>query len=83
MFIYRHDSDVVYLLMYVDDIVLSLSTSVLLHQTITALHHEFEMKDFSPLYHFLGNVVNHRSNGLFLQQRQYNWISWSVMVAGL
>jgi hypothetical protein len=72
MFIYRHDSDAVYLLMYVNDIVLSLSTSALLHQIITTLHHEFEMKDLGPLYHFLGNVVNHRSNGLFLQQRQYN-----------
>jgi hypothetical protein len=35
---------------------------------ITALQHEFTMKDLGPLHHFLGIIVEHRSNGLFLQQ---------------
>jgi hypothetical protein len=38
---------------------------------ITSLQHEFAINDLSPLHHFLGIVVEHRSDGMFLQQRQY------------
>lgn len=69
LFIYRHDSDIVFLLLYVDDIVLIASSSGLLHQIITTLQHEFTMKDLDPLHHFLGIVVERRPDGLFLQQR--------------
>ena len=54
MFIYRRDNDTIYLLLYVDDIVLTASTADLLHRTIVALQREFVMKDLGPLHHFLG-----------------------------
>jgi hypothetical protein len=41
--------------------VLIFYTFALLHQIITALHHEFTMKDLGPLHHFLGITVEHRS----------------------
>jgi hypothetical protein len=37
MFIYRHDDDTVYILLYVDDIVLTTSTVDLLQRTIDTL----------------------------------------------
>jgi hypothetical protein len=50
----------------VDDIVPTVAFSVLLHQIITDLHHEFVMKDLGPLHHFLETVIERRSNDLFL-----------------
>jgi hypothetical protein len=69
LFIYRHGDDTVYLLLYVDDIVLMASTADLLHRTIVALQREFVMKDLGPLHHFLGITAERRPQGLFLHQR--------------
>jgi hypothetical protein len=54
LFIYRRDDDTVYLLLYVDDIVLTASTADLLQRTIVSLQWEFATKDLGPLHHFLG-----------------------------
>jgi hypothetical protein len=59
MFIYRRGNDIVYLLLYVDDIVLTASIADLLQRTIGALQREFVMKDLGPL-HFLGIIAKHR-----------------------
>ncbi|GJT31202.1 ribonuclease H-like domain-containing protein [Tanacetum coccineum] len=45
LFIYRQGADTAYLLLYVDDIVLTASSSDLLQQIITSLHAEFSMTD--------------------------------------
>ena len=60
-----------YLLLYVDDIVLTASSSQLLRRIITSLQHEFAMKDLGVLHHFLGVTVEPRPTGLLLHQRQY------------
>jgi len=49
LFIYRRGSDTVYLLLYVDDIVLTASSPELLRRTISALQCEFSMKDLGEL----------------------------------
>ena len=59
-----------YLLLYVDDIVLTAS-SALLRRTIQALQQEFSMKDLGELHHFLGMHVQRCPNGRLLSQRQY------------
>jgi hypothetical protein len=51
LFIYRRGEDTVYLLLYIDDIVLTASTTDLLLRTIIALEREFAMKDLGPLHH--------------------------------
>jgi hypothetical protein len=56
----------VYLLLYVDDIVLTASSASLLQQTISALKWEFTMKNLKPLHHFLGVFVLYQADGLFL-----------------
>jgi hypothetical protein len=71
MFIFRRDLYTVYLLLYVDDIILTASSTELLRRTISALQREFAMKDLRPLHHFLGITVEHRPDGLFLHQRTY------------
>jgi hypothetical protein len=57
MFIHRHDNDIVYLLLYVDDIVLTTSSGALLERMIVALQREFAKKDLSPLHHFPRTTV--------------------------
>lgn len=71
LFVFRRGSDTVYLLLYVDDIILTASSTELLRRTISALQQEFAMKDLGRLHHFLGITVEHRPDGLFLHQRTY------------
>ncbi|WVZ90344.1 hypothetical protein U9M48_036653 [Paspalum notatum var. saurae] len=71
LFIYRRDSGTAYLLLYVDDIVLTASSASLLRQLLTALQASFPMKDLGPLQHFLGIAATRSSSGMILSQRQY------------
>nr|GEW22763.1 retrotransposon protein, putative, unclassified [Tanacetum cinerariifolium] len=71
LFIYRHGSQVAYLLLYVDDIILTASSTTLLQQIIDYLHKEFYMTDLRVLNYFLGISVVHHSTGLFLSQKKY------------
>ncbi|GJW48521.1 ribonuclease H-like domain-containing protein [Tanacetum coccineum] len=71
LFIYRQGSQVAYLLLYVDDIILTASSTTLLQQLIDSLHREFDMTDLGALNYFLGISVVRHSTGLFLSQRKY------------
>nr|GEY73274.1 ribonuclease H-like domain-containing protein [Tanacetum cinerariifolium] len=71
LFILRQGSQVAYLLIYVDDIILTASFTYLLQQVITSLHNEFDMTDHGALNYFLGISVTRHSTGLFLSQKQY------------
>jgi hypothetical protein len=71
LFIFRRDSTTVYLLLYVDDIILTASSTELMRRTISALQQEFAMKDLGPLHHFLSITIERRPDGLFLHQRTY------------
>jgi hypothetical protein len=71
LFIFWHGIDTIYLLLYIDDIVLTTSSAPLLQHTISALKWELTMKDLEPLHHFLGVSVQHQAKGLFLTQRQF------------
>ncbi|KAJ0647711.1 putative RNA-directed DNA polymerase [Helianthus annuus] len=72
LFIFKRDpANVAYLLLYVDDIVLTASNDTLLHDIIRALSREFAMTDLGRLHHFLGIKVDQFSQGLFLSQQQY------------
>ncbi|GKD28859.1 ribonuclease H-like domain-containing protein [Tanacetum coccineum] len=56
-------SDIAYLLLYVDDIVLTASSTALLQRIITVLHGEFAMTDLGSLNYFLG-ISAQRSSAL-------------------
>ena len=68
LFIYFHGSDIAYLLLYVDDIVLTASSDTLRQSIMHKLCSEFVMKDLGPLSCFLGIVVTRTFTGLFLSQ---------------
>ena len=69
LFIYHRGTETAYLLLYVDDIVLTASSESLLRRIITSLQQEFAMKDLGALHHFLGVTVEPHPAGLFLHQR--------------
>ncbi|XP_048496507.1 uncharacterized mitochondrial protein AtMg00810-like [Beta vulgaris subsp. vulgaris] len=71
LFIYRHGSHVAYLLLYVDDIILTASSDELRQSIIASLSSEFAMKDLGSLSYFLGIAVTRHAGGLFLSQRKY------------
>jgi hypothetical protein len=71
LFILHHGSDTIYLLLYVDDIILTTSSTELRRRTISTLRQEFAMKDLGPLHHFLGITIEHHPNSLFLHQCTY------------
>lgn len=48
LFVYHKGDVMVYLLLYVDDIVLTVSSPTLLRRIINALQQEFSMKDLGP-----------------------------------
>ncbi|GJW70281.1 ribonuclease H-like domain-containing protein [Tanacetum coccineum] len=72
LFIYRQGDDTAFLLLYVDDIVLTSSSDRLLQQIISSLHREFSMTDLGALNYFLGVSVTRDSSGMFLSQRKYS-----------
>jgi hypothetical protein len=71
LFICQHGHDTIYLLLYVDDIVLTASSDSLLQWVIAALQLEFSMTDLGSLHHFLGLTVTRQSDGFHLSQRRY------------
>ena len=70
LFIYRRGDETTYLLLYVDDIVLTTFSQQLLQSVISSLQQKFAIKDLGQLHHFLGVTVEPRPSGL-LHQRQY------------
>jgi hypothetical protein len=70
LFVYHRGSDMDYLLLYVDDIVLTASSTHLLQKVILALQREFALKDLRE-HHFLGMQVQRTADGMVLSQRQY------------
>nr|GEY95500.1 ribonuclease H-like domain-containing protein [Tanacetum cinerariifolium] len=63
--------DTTYLLLYVDDIILTTSSTSLLQRIISLLHAEFAMTDVGPLNYFLGISAMRTTSGIFLSQTKY------------
>ncbi|XP_019094505.1 PREDICTED: uncharacterized protein LOC109129917 [Camelina sativa] len=71
LFIFKCGRDCAYLLLYVDDILLTASSAVLIQKIITKLKTEFPMTDMGKLHHFLGVKADFNAKGLFLSQSTY------------
>ncbi|GJT00676.1 ribonuclease H-like domain-containing protein [Tanacetum coccineum] len=71
LFVFHRGSDIAYLLLYVDDIILTASSSAFLHRIIASLHSEFAMKDLGSLNYFLGISAQRSTSGLFLSQSKF------------
>ncbi|KAL7614376.1 hypothetical protein Lser_V15G08830 [Lactuca serriola] len=60
-----------YLLVYVDDLILTRNNPTSIRNFITRLHQEFIIKDLGPLSYFWGLDVVYNIDGLFLSQAKY------------
>lgn len=70
MFTCRLPSGTLILLLYVNDIIVTRSSS-LVASLIHSLQREFAMKDLGHLHYFLGVEVTYSSSGLYLTQSKY------------
>ncbi|XP_014503359.1 uncharacterized protein LOC106763707 [Vigna radiata var. radiata] len=71
LFIYHKESDIAYILLYVDDIILIASSDSLRKSIMSLLSAEFAMKDLGPLSYYLGIAITRNATGMFLLQKKY------------
>jgi hypothetical protein len=71
LFILSDGSNIFYLLVYVDDILLTGSNSAMLHHLIQLLSFEFKLRDLGAVHYFLGIEVQSTGMGLMLRQHKY------------
>lgn len=71
LFIYESDQVIMYILVYVDDILLTGNNITLIETLISQLNNQFALKDLEPLHFFLGLEVTRNNNGLPLCQTMY------------
>ncbi|CAA7029021.1 unnamed protein product [Microthlaspi erraticum] len=71
LFILRRGASCVYMLVYVDDILITGNDNRLLQQTLDALAQRFSVKDPENLHYFLGIEARRTSKGLHLNQKKY------------
>lgn len=71
LFVFNKNGRRAYLLLYVDDIILTASTTVFLQQIVTKLQTEFPMSDSGKLHYFLGVKADFVNGGIFLSQQSY------------
>ncbi|XP_049345032.1 uncharacterized mitochondrial protein AtMg00810-like [Solanum verrucosum] len=71
LFVLHNIGVTIYVLIYVDDIILTGSNEVLLQQVVTSLSKTFSLKYLGLLHYFLGIEVHRDDDGLFLSQSKY------------
>lgn len=71
LFIYKQGKDFVYLLVYVDDILVTGTSASLIQKIIAALAARFSIKDMGNLSYFLGIEAIRTKDGMHLMQRKY------------
>jgi histone deacetylase 1/2 len=71
LFVFLQEAMRIYVLIYVDDIIVTSNKPTAVSDLITKLQHEFSMKDLGPLSYFLGIQVHRNREGLHLHQSKY------------
>lgn len=71
LFVYLHGTDVIYMLLYVDDMLLIGSNDKLIEKLLHTLNTLFQMIDMGLVHYFLGILVHAHNYGLFLSQEKY------------
>jgi hypothetical protein len=72
LFIYEKRSVTIYLLVYVDDIIVTTSSPTAIDALLADLKHDFALKDPGGLHFFLGNEVKPTTDGIILSQEKYD-----------
>lgn len=71
LFFFRHRDIQIYMLVYVDDIVIAGSSPRAVDGLVHSLAASFPIKDLGPLEYFLGLEASYNSGGMTLTQRKY------------
>lgn len=71
LFIYSHTGIIIYMLIYVDDIIIVGNKNVVINKIITQLSATLSIKDLSNLSYFLGIEIVPRGSDIILSQRKY------------
>ncbi|KAF5780127.1 putative RNA-directed DNA polymerase [Helianthus annuus] len=71
LFVYSRDSILCYVLIYVDDIIITGSSSDFVTSLIGRLHSQFALKDLGQLSYFLGIQATFSEDVLHLSQQRY------------
>ncbi|KAG7599495.1 Reverse transcriptase RNA-dependent DNA polymerase [Arabidopsis suecica] len=71
VFIFHMGAVIIYMLVYVDDIVLTGNSASAIDRFIQVLSNRFSLKDMGALSYFLGLEVTRSSAGIRLNQRKY------------
>ncbi|KAK0579771.1 hypothetical protein LWI29_031125 [Acer saccharum] len=71
LFIRQRPRHTLYLIVYVDDIIVTGSSDSQVHDFIATLAHWFSLKDLGQLSFFLGVEAHRSPRGLYLSQQQY------------
>jgi histone deacetylase 1/2 len=71
LFIFSRDGVQIYMLVYVDDIVIAGSTPKVVDRLVRSLMDTFPIKDLGKLDYFLGLEASYNSGGMVLTQRKY------------
>lgn len=71
LFIYKKDSVFLYVLVYVDDIIVTGNYQSQIDWLVSKLGLDFSLKDLGPLHHFLGIEVLSHGHDIILSQQQY------------
>lgn len=71
LFVYSQQGHLVFLLIYVDDMVVSGNNPVYMSQVTYFLSTHFKIKDLSPPHYFLGIQFTRTCDGIFMNQQKY------------
>ena len=70
LFVHTGNTSIIYVLIYVDDIIITSSNDFVVKDIIQRLHKEFAITDLGSLSFFLGIEAIRDATGLFLTQRR-------------
>lgn len=71
LLIRKNKTTTIYILIYVDDIIVTGSDSNTINGIISQLNSAFAIKDSGNIHYFLGIEIIQRADGLFLSQHKY------------
>jgi hypothetical protein len=82
LLVFHSAKGLIVLLLYIDDIFLTRSSTELVTFFIQILNHEFSMKYLGSVHHFLGVEISTTIDGLHLSQSHYvlTILKWSNML---
>ena len=71
VYLQKHDGNIIIIVLYFDDLLITGSTIASISAIKTALHNAFEMSDLGLLKQFLGLEIKKNSDGIMVTQSKY------------